>query len=438
MVKLIAACLASIAIHAHAGYAQVSPPANWTESAGKYFYKAASNDLSFSNGVRGAAGVINVGGSAVNMPAAYRFAPNAARFAAGFAFGNPALLLGLGAASLAYSWYKDNNFEVVGGIWQKRIETVGCLTACFDFEQLTDPPRLWVSMDLAISRSVEWKSRQIVGFTYTVTSTSPPLPDSFTGSYYQVAMLLMRYNGQPYDNVPLVLNVRRRPTEQPGITYAPVTVEDFQNQMAPSPIPNGFPQVFPSPLPVEMPILNPSPAIVPLSEPLRVPQGQPQPVPDTNPQQWRTPATDIVPAPRLAEPWRVELQPKDIVRTEPTPLPDTASVPVTPPAGTTATQATPDLCITNPEILACQKVKLGELEPTPLDNENKSMNIVKDSGWGADNGSCPASRNVTVHGMQLAMPFDLLCQFANGIRPIVIGLAWLGAALTFFGFSRKN
>jgi hypothetical protein len=36
------------------------------------------------------------------------------------------------------------------------------------------------------------------------------------------------------------------------------------------------------------------------------------------------------------------------------------------------------------------------------------------------------------------MPFDLICQFADGIRPVLIGLAWLGAVLAFLGLGRKG
>ena len=64
--------------------------------------------------------------------------------------------------------------------------------------------------------------------------------------------------------------------------------------------------------------------------------------------------------------------------------------------------------------------------------------IVKNAGWGPDNGSCPSPKTIQFSFASIDMPFDLLCTFANGIRPLVIGLAWLSAAFSFFGFARRG
>lgn len=97
-----------------------------------------------------------------------------------------------------------------------------------------------------------------------------------------------------------------------------------------------------------------------------------------------------------------------------------------------------DFCKKNPTALACVSPNLGELTDQPLGNENVALSITADSGWGAGVGSCPAPRTVQLSSISLSMPFDLLCDFAQGIRPVVIALAWLAAALGFIGFARRD
>jgi hypothetical protein len=82
--------------------------------------------------------------------------------------------------------------------------------------------------------------------------------------------------------------------------------------------------------------------------------------------------------------------------------------------------------------------KLGDLGAEPFANTNRAMSITAQAGWGEGAGSCPAPRVVNVAGISLEMPFDLLCDFAAGIRPIIIALAWLSAALAFLGLSKRD
>ena len=103
-----------------------------------------------------------------------------------------------------------------------------------------------------------------------------------------------------------------------------------------------------------------------------------------------------------------------------------------------ATEET-DLCKLHPDILACVKVaKPGELEPTPVPNDLKNLQITPDQGWGPSAGTCPAPKTAQVMGVALEMPFTMLCDFASAIKPLFIAFAWLSAALTFFGLGRKD
>jgi hypothetical protein len=99
---------------------------------------------------------------------------------------------------------------------------------------------------------------------------------------------------------------------------------------------------------------------------------------------------------------------------------------------------TPGLCDLYPDILACQKPILGELAPVALANTNKNLLITKDSGWGPAGGACPAPRTATIMGQSISMPFTLLCDFATMINPILIGFAYLSAAMAFLGIGKRD
>lgn len=47
--------------------------------------------------------------------------------------------------------------------------------------------------------------------------------------------------------------------------------------------------------------------------------------------------------------------------------------------------------------------------------------------------SCPSPRSVTVLGHSVSMSFDPVCQFAEGVRPVVILIGWIAAAYIVLG-----
>lgn len=319
--RLLFALLASAGFmsQAHAGYAQVTPPANWTTSAGATMYKAAANDISFANGVRGSAGVVNVAGRAVTMPAAYRFAANAAPTAARYAFGHPALFVGVLATSAAYAYFKDQGLTLEAGSWVYTRENKGKLWSG-DFNTPAYGQSTSASEACNTAASVNLGG----GSTGSLGSPNPPNdPMSYTCamSNPNVGYFSMVITARKIDNT-----VKR-----------PANEEDFVTAVGTN-MPDGLPQMLPIPLPVEVPILNPTPepnprpAILPTPtpQPMRVPAGEPQPVPNTNPQQWRTEVIDITPSPTPNEPWRVDLVPKEIFKTDNTKLPEISVPPVVP------------------------------------------------------------------------------------------------------------
>lgn len=103
----------------------------------------------------------------------------------------------------------------------------------------------------------------------------------------------------------------------------------------------------------------------------------------------------------------------------------------------TKDEAKQDFCAEHPDVLSCLKVGEPPAE-TPVDTKEKQVSITPDSGWGASNGTCPADLvHVTGSGFQIKLTYKPICQGATILRPLIIGLGWLSAAILFVGISRR-
>lgn len=429
------ACLCA-AGSANAFYAGASPPSSWAQQAAGNVVKVSAGDVSFANGIRSKiAASVNVGGRVVSLPVAYRFGPTAARVAATAAFLNPGVLgaLAVGSAAYAaYDWYKDSGYEIENGVWKKRVTFMqegteyginGVWAAspsgpCEAYKTVRNPPE--------------------AGYVYTsypIIISAGNVVCHMDGTRLSDGAKILNNNYQ--------MSIRTAQVE--GSRLDPVTQIEFEDGMATKPIPEGVPQKMPIPIwwPVEDPILNPSPAPspavspapVPTPQPLRVPQGEPTPVPNSDPQTWKTPVVDIVPSPVPGDPWRVDVQPKDIVKTDSSPV--TQPTPDTPsPSGETEAEKTPLLCEVFPDILACAKPDLDTPQEDDLEQVDRNVSISPDTGWGSDNATCPAPRMLT--GANIEFSFDVICQGMAGIRPVVLAFAWLGAALILLGARSRS
>jgi hypothetical protein len=103
----------------------------------------------------------------------------------------------------------------------------------------------------------------------------------------------------------------------------------------------------------------------------------------------------------------------------------------------TTQQAKDDYCKENPRAVSCKETVFNDIEAEPVAQNNIALSIDKAASFGPENSTCPAPKTVTVLGVSLSMPFTLLCDFAEKIRPLLIGFAYLSAAMTFFGFAKK-
>lgn len=90
-------------------------------------------------------------------------------------------------------------------------------------------------------------------------------------------------------------------------------------------------------------------------------------------------------------------------------------------------------CEQYPDASACQP--LGDTQDEEIGEE--SVNVLWSQEGGAG-GSCPAPIQATILGTQYAIEWTPVCAVASGIRPIVIGLAWLSAALWLFLMARAR
>jgi hypothetical protein len=184
--------------------------------------------------------------------------------------------------------------------------------------------------------------------------------------------------------------------------------------------------------------VNPVPQLSPNPEPqpLTVPEGSPQAIPNTSPQRYTQPVTTITGRPTTDSPWRVEVVPGQRESTNPDGLTEPGTD-GTPEGTTPKTPEQVSLCEQFPDISACAKLGTAPAGPA-IPTKEVALSMTKDEGWQLGSSSCPAPKTVNINGKSLSFDLQLMCDFATMIKPIVVGMAYLGALLTFFGMARKD
>jgi len=462
--KLVAAALLALAgVSAHAGYAYPADPAGFTRSGGTGFQGIgyavnSANDQAFGRVVHQPNGIkVNVPGRPVTMPAAYRFAANAPRVAAGIIFANPALRTGLAIAawlgvgkliwdevnrkwisseqnteyeqSDGYKWvagsgstYYNTKSEACRAIYPAGVSLSGGGVQLGGYVEGN-----WCYTDASYSDVVTPKRFQAPLTRYS----NPSCP---AGWYVTPAGCVQT---PPPKNVQDEAEFARRilnPDNQPG----------WPNVPADWPMPERVPFELPpgTPLPVEQPFINPQPSPNPQHRPLFVPNGDPVPNPNYDPnaqpspenQPWIQPGVRLNPSPTVNDPFRLDVKPVD----RPKPTGDPSTGPESDPeqnpnnpGDKPKPEDPPGLCDLYPDILAC--VKLDTPEAPDLPTSEKPISITPDGGWGADGGTCPPPRQIMVQGRTIPIPFDLFCMYMSGLYPVVIAMAWLSAAFIVVG-----
>lgn len=430
--KLVAALACAFAAGSvHAGYAQLAPPAGWTSTpgvSGSFAIGNASNAATLANGTVRTNAALNVGGRAISVPASMRFAANAPRIAAAVIFQHPLVRTAAGIAALlaltSITW--DENLQA----WVKPggggTISNGKEYSARDFSDLGwhDSPEDACDSILAKYQSIG-RNWELIEATESICYFSSGNRDYLKsrGSSCPVGWYVTPAG--------CVQNMPPRRLNE----------EEFVEELAPHPMPQTVPRELPNktPLPVQPPVINPTPGDNPSPSPLFVPTGDPVRNPNYNPdaapspanQPWLQPGVRITPRPTPSNPWQVDVQPVDRPQAGPEPLPDSELNPGTDPNDKPREEDSKSLCEKHPEILACQN--LDEPADRDLQSIEKPISITPDSGWGAENAACPAPKMLQVQGRQIAIPYDLFCTYMQGMRPIIIAMAWLSAAFILIG-----
>lgn len=113
--------------------------------------------------------------------------------------------------------------------------------------------------------------------------------------------------------------------------------------------------------------------------------------------------------------------------------------PVTDPntGGTKAPEPQTDPCSGHETRMGC--MEQGDIPQQPDINEKKiNVAITPDGGWGPDNGSCPVDIPLSIAGHPFGMSWGSICTFSTMVRPIIIGMGWLAAALILIGAGKQG
>ncbi|MFG0609407.1 IgG-binding virulence factor TspB family protein [Delftia sp. WSY_14] len=412
---------------AHAGYAQLAPPTGWSPGSGlasgaggAFNFPNAANSAQLVNGTVRTNASLNVGGRAVSIPATVRFAANAPRVASALIFMNPTLRLAASVAmwlgvgqiiwDIAEKKWKVKDDTVNTGRFEYRVNNIGVDTGWVgEFETACNK---WAS---GLSGRPGYQSVVIIRY----------LPNDLVCHYRAV------YNNSAFEDG-IYVSRRDNPNAGAEAKWRPIGEEEFDEIIRRSPMPETMPRDLPEPLPIEFPQIQPT--FIPTGNPVPNPNFDPSQQVGPGNQPWNQPGVRVVPAPVPGSPWQVDVQPVDrpVVSPDPdpNPKPDGEGNPDDKPK-----EKDPGLCEMYPDIVACQK--LGNIDAKELPKKTVSMSIDKEN-IGPENGTCPAPRQFEIMGKQMAFQWDLLCDFANGIRPLLIGFAWLSAALAFVGLTRRG
>lgn len=444
---LIAASLLSLSGLACAGYAQATPPKGWVPppagsgAPGGFVGTSAANTATFAQNTVRTNASLNVGGRIVTIPAQFRFAQNAPRYAAAAIMRHPyirtaaAVATWLGVAGLIY--------DEVSGLWQipdsenPVFPSDGTLYRFGNTQYgiLGEGNTLIEACNnAAIARAVI-AGASVVGDVRIVggfCEFSTRAPDSFSSIPRSLTPSHIT-NPCPVGWYKTAAGCVQTP---PAKT---ITEQEAIDELTRHPMPDEIPNWVPEPLPVELPSFPPF--FVPSSEPRVNPNYNPAlpASPDNAP--YYQPGVEVKPSPTASSPWQVSITPQNQPVVDPTQVgSETRPVPEDSGGGsgggseTKPPEAADDFCARNPGVIACQTLE-HEDDDTTLPEKAIEFEFDLISGF-SGSATCPAFPNVgdMLGGKQISwQPF---CDTLAKLRNLLLAFAWASAAFILLGYGR--
>ena len=444
---LIAASLLSLSGLACAGYAQATPPKGWVPppagsgAPGGFVGTSAANTATFiQNTVRTNAS-LNVGGRIVTIPAQFRFAQNAPRYAAAAIMRHPYIR----TAAAAASWLGVIGliYDEVSGFWRlpdsSFIPVNEPYIYCVSWNELgqanlcSDPNARYFSdrssaLNVLYNDCLNWagsQSNRCEIFEQYIYYPWGPYARGAASPGKKYVGCVGSYYGK--DGC----------TENPS--HSSITEEEAIEELTRHPMPEEIPNWVPEPLPVELPSFPPF--FVPSSEPRVNPNYNPElpASPDNAP--YYQPGVEVKPAPTASTPWQVSITPQNQPVVDPTqvgsetrPLPDGGGGGSG--SDTKPPEAADDFCARNPGVIACQTLE-HENDDTELPEKAIEFEFNLISGF-SGSATCPAFPNVgdMLGGKQISwQPF---CDTLAKLRNLLLAFAWASAAFILLGYGRGD
>lgn len=405
-------------------YTLASPPSGWGGSAGAWtFGGTPAANAPWVNGSAAGGVSVNVGGRAVTMPMTMRLAANAPEVIARAALATP-----YGRAASFIAWA-----VAAGWVWDsvsERWAVPGTVPA-----QSSSIIRYCISTTISCqpSAAIYYTPQTACAAVASVGLVPRWIPDINYGQC-QFSSNGTSYNVQRDVGAATVVAPNCAGAAPDANGNCPTGVNEPADQADADALPAAVP--MPAAAPSEAQPYVPLPVQLPELDPVRVPLGDPVPVPNTSPQAYEQPVADLRPSPTTDEPFRVDIQPRTVTGTSPSGVTDVQHLDGSEAPSEAASE--PSLCDLNPDASAC--LPLGLPGPAGvIPTWDVSLSFESPVAFGPSDAACPPPRQM-VTSLAGTLEFDYAgaCMFADGVRPVVIALAYLASVLAFFGIGSRD
>lgn len=410
---LIALLLVLVSSASSAASVALVPPAGIASTAGG-FSTAASFTGQFSAAAFNSNFTTQVAGKAVTIPASMRMAANAGQFAVSAVRLNPSALVGGAVAA----WLLSKGIEYINGQFQKAEPIAGytpgtkwCAEPGMSYEYCDATPDTTCSTYFS-RQPPDWRGSFAGCQQLSSTSNTVAYRVYFSGYTINSFSVMARTDS--------CVAGSRYVTGKGCIGLAvPMTDPDWAN-IASGALPDSVASEL-APKGVAIPLEAPK------LDPVDIPLGDPQIDPKTGKRYQDkariTPQADAKTAD--VQTYKQEVDANGDPATDPN-----TQAPKAPEEQT-------DPCKLNPDAAGCKP--LDDAEAPDLEKKENPFSLNPVSGFGADNAACPAPQTLFSKGGQtITWDWGKFCGFAQGIRPLIIGFAWLTALMIVVSVGRRN